>query len=353
MKNKYLFIFIPILILLIGIMVYLQPENIQQTKTKVKVFEEVSNDSPDVKINNDYPFFNSAPDINSYYTQVLGFLPNEAYLESIKVMNVSFPYIKLNKNQRYIMGTIVFENKTKGNMNVQSFFMQGNKAAKVKMNNSNEWAYSILYDVQPESSVEININVEWDKDGMNELIFFPLEHSGIEGLYNGQASTIQRYFVMGNDDTLINDDIYNQAFDLDSKSLENINVSPVPKWIGKNKQELEYMINDDTLVTNIPIEGMKLEPVPYNTDVDIVKIDEKGKSSILMEQVKVKKNKPTYIYFDSQQLKELRRSNNRNFLLILNNREEELLSDVKAVDLELKPFPTSSQAVIEFYKKRN
>lgn len=73
-----------------------------------------------------------------------------------------------------------------------------------------------------------------------------------------------------------------------------MNVS-VPSWIGKNKQKLEYMINNGTLVTKTPIEGMKLEPVPYNTDVDIVKIDEKGKSSILIEQVKVKK-KQTNIY---------------------------------------------------------
>ncbi|MGE7673435.1 hypothetical protein ACQKMV_07605 [Lysinibacillus sp. NPDC094403] len=352
MKNKYLFVFIPTLTLLIGILVYLKTENIQQTETKVKVFEEVSNDSPDVKINNDYPFFNSAPDIDSYYTQVLGFLPNEDNLESIKVKDVSYPYIKLNKNQRHILGTIVFENKTKENMNVQSFFMQGNKVAKVKMNNSNEWAYSILYDVQPESSVEININIEWDKDGMNELIFFPLEHSGIEGLYSGQASSIQRYFVTEND-TIVNNDTYNQAFDLDLKNTENINVSPIPKWIGKNKQELKYLIDDGTLVTKAPIEGMKLEPIPYNTYVDIVKIDEKGKSSILIEQVNVKKNKPTYIYFDAQQLKELRTSKVKNYLLILNNREKELLSDAKAVDLGLKPFPTSFQAVIEFYKESN
>ncbi|MEY9975663.1 hypothetical protein [Lysinibacillus sp. RC79] len=98
---------------------------------------------------------------------------------------------------------------------------------------------------------------------------------------------------------------------------------------------------------------MKLEPVPYNTDVDIVKIDEKGKSSILIEQVNVKKNKLTYIYFDAQQLKELRTSKDKNYLLILNNREKELLSDAKAVDLGLKPFPTSFQAVIEFYKESN
>ncbi|MGE8002254.1 hypothetical protein [Lysinibacillus sp. NPDC093216] len=348
MKKIYLFVIAIIIILFLARIVYSDLENTE--KNEIKVYEEVSNDSPDVKINDDYNIFNSSPDIGPKYSKVLGFLPNEKLIKHIKMKSVSYPYIKLDTEQDHIIGTIIFENKGNEKLKVQSFFMQGNKFAKVKMNNSSEWAYSILYDVQPESSVEINIKIEWDKDGMNELLFFPLEHSGIPGLYNGEMSPIHRNFVMDGP-VNVNNNTAKHTFDLDLKDVENVNLTPYPKWIGKNKQDIEYMINEGIVITKSPIEGMKLGPVPYNTEVDIISLDERGNSSVLMEKVKVKKNEPTYIFFDSQQLKELRTSKEKNYLMILNNREEELLADIKAVELGLKPFPTSFQTVIEFYKE--
>ncbi len=351
MKKKYLSFSIPILILLLGIIVYSTIEN--SNKIETKVYEEASSDSPDVKISNEYQFLDSASDIPSSLTRVTGFLPNEEYLEYIKVKDTQFSYIKLNKNQRHIIGTIVFENKLKENMKVQSFFMQGNKVARVKVNSSSEWSNSILYDLQPESSVEISVKIEWDKEGMNELLFFPLEHTGFRGMYSGHTSSIHRNFVMDSETKIDKNNLDNQAFELAPQNYENLNLNLKPTWIEKNKQDVELMVNNGTLVTKTPIEGMKLDPVPYSTEVDIVLLDEKGDSSILMEKVKVEKNKPTYIYFDSPILKELRTSTERNFLIILNNREEQLLLDLKAFDLGLKPFPTSVKSVIEFYKESN
>jgi len=188
---------------------------------------------------------------------------------------------------------------------------------------------------------------------MNELLFFPLEHTGFRGMYSGYSSSIHRNFVMDSKTKIDKNNLDNQTFELGQHNDENINLYIKPTWIEKNKQDIELMENNGTLVTKTPIEGMRLDPVPYSTEVDIVLLNEKGNSSILMEKVKVEKNKPTYINLDSQILKELRSSTERNFLIILNNREEQLFLDLKAFDLGLKPFPTTVKSVIEFYHESN
>lgn len=294
---------------------------------------------------------NSVAESSQPFTQVKAFIPDKSYLDYQNVKGEKFTYIKLSKKQLTIKGTIILENNTKKSMNIQSSFIQGNKIAKVKTRHSKQWKTSFLYDVKPKSSVKIKVDIQWDKKGLKELTFFPIDNSSSIDRYNGGNLSTFRYFVLDNDLEIDNKKLKNQTFKLDSKiDLNSQEFLPIPSWIGKDKHEVKYIEKDNKLLTKSPITGLKLNSVPYDTKVDVLLMDKQGNLSVVIQKVKVKKNKPTYIFLSSEVLSNLEKTSNKNYAIILNNRGEDILLDIKSLDLGRKPFSTTYQTVIEFYK---
>lgn len=320
---------------------------------------EIENDniSSDVKTSDKFSLLNSSKDViesSEQYSQAKAFIPDEDYIEYQNVKDAKFSYIKLPENKTIISGKIILENNTEETMKIQSFFMQGNKIAEVKTRSSEKWEKSISYDVQPKSSVEINVDIFWDKDGIDELTFFPLDHTSTIDRYNGGNLSTFRYFVLDDDIVINNDMLTTQSFKLDSEEkIDDPNFFPIPYWIGNDNKEVEYVVEQEKLLTKNPISGLKLDPVPYGTEIDVLLMDELGNLSVLLEKVKVKKNEPTFIHLNSDILNKLRKSQNKNYVILLNNRGVDILLDMKALDLGLKPFSTTYQSVIEFYKESN
>jgi len=184
---------------------------------------------------------------------------------------------------------------------------------------------------------------------MQELSFFPLEKNSDAYRYNGSILSSYRYFVQSKDININKKILQEQAFSLEKINSEQ-NYFPEPDWIGKNKNNLVYSIKDGVPSTNEKINGLKLDIVPYNTTIDILLVDEYGNTSMIEENVKVIKNKTTFINMDKDDLNKMYKISTRQFLLIMNNREERIMADVKTVGLNKKPFPTSFQRVIEVYK---
>jgi hypothetical protein len=283
------------------------------------------------------------------FTKVLSFIPNDEYLQFVTVRGDKFSYIKLPKSKSIISGKLVYENNTKNNIIVQSIFLQGNKNIEIRPTTSSKWVPSIRYDVPPYTSIKIDIDLRWDKHGMQELSFFPLEKNSGVYRYNGSILSSYRYFVQSKDININKEMLQEQFFSLKEMTSEQ-NYFPEPDWIGENKKDLEYSIEEKVPLTNEKINGLKLEIVPYNTTIDILLVDEYGNSSLIAENVKVIKDKPTYINIHKNDLNRMFKSSSRQFLLIMNNREEKIMADVKTVGINKKPFPTSFQRVIEFYK---
>lgn len=110
------------------------------------------------------------------------------------------------------------------------------------------------------------------------------------------------------------------------------------------------MVEQEKIFTKNPISKLKLDAIPYDTEIDILLIDELGNVSLMFEKVKIKKNQSTLIPLDSEVLNEL---NIKKYFIILNNRGKDMIFDMKALDLKLKPFTTTYQSVIEFYMESN
>ncbi|MEK4874937.1 hypothetical protein N1I87_09680 [Bacillus sp. FSL W8-0102] len=116
-------------------------------------------------------------------------------------------------------------------MKIKSFFIQGNKIAKVKTSKSKEWKSSVLYDVEPKSSVEISIDIQWDKEGEKEITFFPLDYTSPNDRYNGGNLSTVRYFVLDDDININKDMLAKQSFQLETEinEVQNFETSNLEK----------------------------------------------------------------------------------------------------------------------------
>ncbi|MDI3312328.1 MAG: hypothetical protein QJR05_13000 [Thermoanaerobacterium sp.] len=310
--------------------------------------------SSDIQISNEFKLLDASEDVlddSEKYSQVKAFIPNENNIEYLNIKGDKYSYIKIKNTESVIKGKIILENNTDSNMKIKSFFIQGNKIAKVKTSKSKEWKSSVLYDVEPKSSVEISIDIQWDKEGEKEITFFPLDYTSPNDRYNGGNLSTVRYFVLDDDININKDMLAKQSFQLETEINEVQNFFPIPSWIGNDNNEVEFIVKEEKLYTKTPISGLKLEPVPYDTDIDVLLIDEQGNMSTLFQNLKISKNKPTLIHLDPETLQKVNESNKKYYFILVNNRGLDILLDMKAVDLGLKPFPTTYQSIIEFYKK--
>jgi len=288
------------------------------------------------------------------FTQVKAFIPNEKYTQYMEVQGENFLYIKVPKNDSIISGELVFENNSKETILTQTLFLQGNKNVKIKPSNTKKWVPAINYSVQPYSSVKIKIDIQWDLNGMQELTFFPIDKTSKGNRYNGGNLSNYRFFVQSKDMTIGKDLLEKQSFKLNESELNsNLNLVPFPSWINKENKEIDVITENDITLTNEKISGIKLEEIPYNTEFDVVFIDEFGNSTLLAENVKAQKKKSTFVQFDTTAINEMYSINGRGFIVVFNNRDKEIMADLRSLDTMQKPFFTSYQGILELfdYKK--
>lgn len=306
----------------------------------------------EIEVSTELKILNSAGEITASsapFSQVKAFFPDDKFVKHLTVQGESVPYLLVPRSEKFLTGLIVFENAADFEVKIRSIFLQGDKTVQIKTPKSSSWSSSITYTIEPKSSAKIPVIIKWDKESLQELTFFPIDLTVGSFRYNGGGISTYRYFVQNHDIDINNELIKEQAFKLDSNlSIENINnYFPAPSWtIDEEKVEI-YEDENSNQYTKDRINGLVLENTPYSSSYDMILIDEYGETNIIKKNVKTTKDRKTFIKLTEKQLNEIYRIKNRKFLLITNNREEKILADYKALDLNLKPFLTSYQAVIE------
>lgn len=315
----------------------------------------LNEENKSVEVSKNMSILNDTEDLfdsTTPFTVVKSFKPNKEFIKYEEVQGEKFTYIKLPKSKSIISGELTFENERKDPLIIKTLFFQGNDNIKIKPQNSSKWTSSIAYEVLPHSSVTINIDLKWDVNGMQELTFFPIDQTSEVEHYNGGNLGSFRFFVQSKDITLSKESINEQAFQLDNNELKpEHDVFPIPVWVGEGNDTVDFSFKGSTLLTKEKVKGIKLSSIPYDTEVDIVLVDEFGNSSLISKNIIVVKGQPTFVNFNPDVLGKMYSEDARQFLLIMNNRGEKMLSDLKALNLYQKPFFTSNQRVIEFYKR--
>ncbi|MFC0562359.1 hypothetical protein [Halalkalibacter alkalisediminis] len=318
---------------------------------------QVGKDSLSITVSEEFLYLDASESVATSsvpFTQVKAFIADDDYLKQEFVQGEPFIFLEVPKHKDYISGKIIYENATEENMNIRSLFLQGNYISEIKLSDSEFWKTAIEYEVPAYSSVTINIDIKWDDQGMQELTFFPLDLSSDPNRYDGGSLSTYRFFVQSKDITLTNDLIEKQSFDVNVEELpEDVDLFPIPLWLDDEGIEIQHDLLNEQLITKQPIKSIQLAATPYNTNIDLVMIDEYGNTKIIAENVSIKEKESTIFNIEQKDLVELKSKDSRQFLLVFNNREEEILADLKVLNLYKKPFFTSYQGVIEFYKYKN
>ncbi|MGI8382533.1 hypothetical protein ACR0S4_28610 [Priestia megaterium] len=285
------------------------------------------------------------------FTQFKGFVPNKKNSDYITIKGEDILYVKPVDEPQIISGSLIYENNTKNPMEIQSLFLQGNEVAKIKLSSESSYHNALKYKVSPFSSVTIEVDIKVKKHGESELTFFPFDLTASNDFYNGANNAISRFYLDVNEQGKGSHSFKSHSFSLKQEEMENIeNIFPLPYWVDSNKQDIKEVFKDNKVYMKKRISGLKLMAIPYETKVDVLLVDEFGNISIIAENKGISKNKGTYIPIENHTIKEIYNSKQRQFLLILNNRGEEMITDLNAVNQDMKPFPTTYNSIIEFHK---
>ncbi|MFD2657610.1 hypothetical protein [Gracilibacillus thailandensis] len=286
---------------------------------------------------------------NSSYRSYKGFIFDENHLEVIKLRNENetFKFVKLDSDNSTLSGKLKFENNTNESMQIRSLFLQGNKNVKIKPISLERWSKGIFYEIPAKTSVSIQIEINVNKNDMNELTFFPFEMNTDPDFYNGINIAANRYYMEGENSNREDEEISKHSFNLtDGEEMKY----PTPVWVNQDKEELELINKNGAILSKEKIRALRFDAVPYDTIVDIILLDEFGNTEILEENKELKKDKNNFVDFGENIIDNFYDNDgNRKFILVLNNRENEMLSDVLAFGNKKSPFPTSFQRILEIY----
>ncbi|GEC91902.1 hypothetical protein [Brevibacillus brevis] len=261
----------------------------------------------------------------------------------------SFRYYINDDNSTIIKGKYVIDTTDKSNK-VTFIALQGNNSALVRLENDVEW-YSSLNITYPENStIVLPVEIKWSPQGEEELTIFPLKHENPD-FYNGANLGLLRYLVLKNDEE-IPQSMVNSQMNINSTLLNKKEISyfPVPKWYDHTNNKIKLVLNEGRLLSNTQPSMLTLAPLPYSTMVDMIIIDESGKVILANSNIQLKEAQITNITLPDKTMHMLNQNKRRNFVILLNNRSREMLADMMAIKQSGKPYPTTFQLVIEYYK---
>lgn len=311
----------------------------------------VDEDQVNTKIQNQYRLLENT-DTNSsteLYTFASGFVPDDDHKEYIKISNDD-NYLFL-KSDGYISGKIIFDNATDSTVKTTAIFLQGNDNVNFRLKGSEKWNPAIDIDVSSKTSVELEVEIKWDVNKEKELTFFPLNHSNPEVRYNGGNLGLYRFAVVNDIDEISAKDIKKQSINIDKDfDYEENSVLPIPTWIDSKSKTLDIIKKNNSLYTEEKITAVNLEAIPYETELDIILVDQYGNASSIGESVNIIPNHQTTVNFTDQITEKFYKSNDaRKFLIFFNNRGKEIIADAIALKNQEKPFLSSYQGIIEVH----
>ncbi|SDP17096.1 hypothetical protein [Halobacillus aidingensis] len=284
------------------------------------------------------------------FTLVKAFVPDDDFKNEITVRGEAFTFLTLPENKDHLTGNIIVENNKDEKVEMQALFMQGDRTAKVRPKEDEKWSTSIKYDVPPKTSITLPVEISIEKEGQGELSFIPLEDLADKEQIGNENVSNYRFFLQLDDVTIDNEKLKPLSFTLSEEQMSSLkDPYPSPSWSTNNGEAVKFYEKNEQLFTKKRIQGITLNTLPYSTVIDVVHFDEHGNSTVLKEDIVLKENESKYLPFEKETIEKLYEKDRRQFIKVTNNREENILADMKALDNGSKPFPTSYQGIIELH----
>ncbi|KPV56191.1 hypothetical protein QJ48_28940 [Paenibacillus sp. A3] len=257
-----------------------------------------------------------------------------------------YKYYENLEHRDIIQGHYVIDTLTKGSK-VTFIALQGNTGAKLRLPNDSVWYDALEISYADHGVTTVPLEIKWDVKGANELTLFPLRQDE-KDLYSGGNLGIIRMCILNDK---FNFTQFIKKIVIDQQSIKSsLSFMPIPSLTDNDGDEPKLNIQDDMVKVSKPYNSITLQEISYETKLDVLVVDEGGKVEILQTGVWLLPNKKTRIPLPDKLLEQIQNDLKRHFVMLLNNRGEELLTDMKAFADEETQFPTSFSLIIELYK---
>jgi len=133
--------------------------------------------------------------------------------------------------------------------------------------------------------------------------------------------------------------------------LDQLSAWPTLQLLNKDGHEISLSFEANTIWSTEEYAALALKEISYDTKADLIWFDERGRVKLLKSNLEIKKNEAITIYFPVSTLNDFKvhQAQTRQFLLLINNRGQNVLADAEALVQGRKPVFTSFHLIIELY----
>ncbi len=280
-------------------------------------------------------------DIDTYI-----FKPSPDWLHEYKIDGQhTLKLLKNRTNANKITGEYIFDNHSTSDKLVTLIALQGNKNATLKVKGNQKWSNAVRFTAISDSTTKIPLEINWDQQGPEELTLINIK----DQYFNQSGMLVKRLVVINKEEKLTKEMIDKQSLDIDNVDDNKFKIRPVPNAIDEENVKLQLYKREKMVFTSHKMNAITLSHIPYSAFIDILWVDEFGNVKTLESKQKLMPNQENKVTFSTEMLDFFYSNNQRQFLLFLNNREQDMLADYKVVSQKLKPFSTSFSIGFEIY----
>ncbi|AUS09195.1 hypothetical protein C1X05_10415 [Laceyella sacchari] len=280
------------------------------------------------------------------------FRPDKKWIDTISVQGERFTFLKNTNHAHELTGKLIFDNATKKDIPYTLIALQGNSIANIKMK-SGGWKSSIHVISKSDATVEVPVSIQWNPNGAEELTIFPMERTKSMEYqrYDGFNLSLIRLFVQNDKSRTLDPKLVEkQSFQIPANFQEKgLELYPIPSLIDENHKPTKLIPKNNQFYIKNKVAGLHMAPIPYDTRVSLIWIDEDGNTKLVAESIPINKEKETIVPFEKSLVESMNKNGKRQFIMIFSNRNREILADAIALQQKKKMGLTTWQNVIEIY----
>lgn len=268
----------------------------------------------------------------------------------VKKTDLLYPYYQVVGKPNKIAASLYLDNQLEDSK-IQLIALQGNKIARMKHTEQQAWHRAMDIPIPQKARGEINFFIEWDTNGSEELIIFPIKYQNPYS-YMGAHPGVVRLFLGKEDRYGYSEEILEKyAVPTDTKGKKLV---PSLSWVDETQKTVLVHVNKNNQpYIEKETNKLSISELAYDTSIDLLYVSELGEIEVLQKRLLLKKNEVTLIEIPETKMNNYGKKRIRQFLFIINHRDEQLIQDYLAVSKGYKMQSTNFQQVIEIYPTKD
>jgi hypothetical protein len=263
-----------------------------------------------------------------------------------KPKDLDYPYyiVKDNRNTE-LKAKLYLRNEIK-DTKVTLVALQGDKQINLGVTDKESWHPALVLPLPNHSNLEVEVKLQWDANGSEELIVFPIIDK-LGSYYYGVNAGVIRLFVGKNQEyRFSNDALAEHSINTEGK----IKHAPVLNWLNQNNLPISTYMSDERTYSSESYRKIEIGEISYQTQMDILYLNERGHVQRLISDMTLLPYQKEVVELPSDNMEAfIKDKEHRQFLVLLNHRGDKMLRDYVAVKQKFKPVSTNFQQVIEIY----